>query len=150
MHVILNHLNVARKTLQFYSLWVFSNNKKLYYIFNPHFWLYDKLSSMQCNAMHDRGHGLEFFCCFFLIFSLLIIFYFVCMFCCLYPFVWLFILFYPIFCLKIKEKVFKRSALYVLEYHVSYNERVLTERKSEQVHKPHASLFLDNAIYIAW
>lgn len=115
--------------------------------------IFDCMKNFQvCNAMQCMIEAMvwSFFVVFFLIFSLLIIFYFVCMFCCLYPFVCLFILFYPIFCLKIEEKVFKRSALYVLEYHVSYNERVLNERKSEQVHKPHASLFLDNAIYIAW
>lgn len=75
---------------------------------------------------------------------------FVCIFCCLYPFVCLFILVYLIFFFKTREMCFKRSVLYVLEYHVSYNKRVLNERKSEQVHQPHASLFLDNAIHIAW
>lgn len=41
-------------------------------------------------------------------------------------------------------------AFFVLKYHVSYNKRVLNERKSEQVHKPYTSIFLDNAIHIAW
>lgn len=42
------------------------------------------------------------------------------------------------------------SAFIVLKYHVSYNKSVLNERKIEQVHQPHASLSLDNAIHIAW
>lgn len=71
-----------------------------------------------------------------------------CMFSCLYPFVCVFILFYLNFFFK--TYVFKMFAFFVLKYHVSYNKRVLNERKSEQVHKPYTSIFLDNAIHIAW
>lgn len=90
-----------------------------------------------CNAMHNRGRVFFFgnFCLHILLFI---------------SFCLSLILVYLIFFFKTREMCFKRSVLYVLEYHVSYNKRVLNERKSEQVHQLHASLFLDNAIHIAW
>lgn len=74
-------------------------------------------------------------------------------FVCLVVYIILFVsLFYSILfvSLKLEKYVFKMFAFFVLKYHVSYNKRVLNERKSEQVHKPYASIFLDNAIHIAW
>lgn len=135
MHAILNNLNIARRTQQFYSLWVFSNIKILYYIFNLHF--YCMTNFQVCNAMHNRGR--VFFSVNFCLHILLFISF------CLSLY---FSLSY--FLLLNSRDVFSKCLHYLFfKYQVSYNKSVLNERKSEQVHQPHASLFLNNAINIA-
>lgn len=89
---------------------------KYYIIYSLSF--LDCMTNFQvCNAMHNRGRVV---CLFLFLF---------CMFSCLYPFVCVLIYFILFFSLKLEKYVFKMFAFFVLKYHVSYNKRVLNERK---------------------